>query len=417
MSLSALEITIATLLSWMGLFQDGLQKYEQQDYAKAADALSRVILSEYSRTPVEEFSRMYRAECYIQLKVPRQAHEDLSWLIRNASNEALRHRARVLFTQLGGDLARHLPRESARETAGKALQFLQARRHLVFAEYLSGDLRATLRTLEMVAQAENRGSAYDRLADEMRDMTIREVRTNAQWTVELVLGDRSRTLELEMKAVDQRWRFTRLKVYAETGGVDGRAWLSAFPRELHANARTLKRFGEALEIYAADNQGAYPDEIEKLVGYLKEDLALMLWEDPDTNMQEAYRYHSGLLPDAVPLRPFALLVSPKAHGGAFLAWFSGRGAVVQFSDKAMRQLMDALGIRDPVLLGGKASAALRKRVADLVAALQSEDFQQRRAAKRGLHDLGEVVFPLLLKYKNSPDPEVKLTIKEILDGK
>jgi hypothetical protein len=417
MSLKALEITIATLLSWMSLFTDGLQSFQQQDYAKAADALSQVILSEHSQTPVGEFSRLYRAECYIQLKVPRQSHEDLAWLIHHASNETLRTRARALFVEAGGDLAEHLPRESARATVIKAMQVLQAHQELAFAEYLRGDLLASWRTWEMVVQAEGRITAIEQLAGDLKAMSIREMRTNAQGRVELVMEDASRTLELELQALDRRWRFTRLKVYAETAGLDGAAWLEAIPEELHANARTLKDFSEALELYAADNQGAYPDEIEKLVGYLKQDLTLMKWEHPASGTQHTFRYHSGLLPAEAGAAPFALMASPKGHQDVFMVWASVTDGVALFSGDALKQLLAGLDIHDPTFFAEAITAELREQVRTLVMGLQADNFKQRRTAKQGLRALGEVAFPLLREYKNIGDPEVKLTIQEILDGK
>jgi hypothetical protein len=53
----------------------------------------------------------------------------------------------------------------------------------------------------------------------------------------------------------------------------------------------------------------------------------------------------------------------------------------------------------------------------LIAKLADKDFKVRKKAKAELKKMGDNAYPFLEENRNHKDPEVKMTIKEILDGK
>jgi hypothetical protein len=59
-------------------------------------------------------------------------------------------------------------------------------------------------------------------------------------------------------------------------------------------------------------------------------------------------------------------------------------------------------------------AVSEKEVADLVRQLGADDAGARRKAKSRLKELGRQVLPILVRYREHADPEVRLSIQELL---
>ena len=407
----ALEISLTALLAFFMQVEQGFQHMDRGEYAKAAEVLTHVIDSEYAQTPVGEYARLSRAEAYIKLKIPREAHPDLAWLIQHTENQAIRQQAMALFQQVEGNLDDFLPRESAAATADRAYIQLLDGAYDQLPAYFSGDLASTLAVTGMIFTEQSGGSnIYERLAEELRDGEIISVRTNEARQAEVVLQADSLYV-LQMEPVAAAWKFTRLKGVSLDVASYQAFEMAKFPKEHHANIKRLRRLSRAVQVYREEHD-RFPPQFEALAGYTKVHLDVFSWTHPITGEITPYLFRERVPADAQ--EDVIIMAAPVVfHGKREIVFADGRIDLMPEADflkqaKGQQWLLPAVGAVERV------GPSEQKEIEALIVHLRDGDFKQRRTAKKQLKEWGAVAYPILLQYQKSSDPELRMSINELL---
>ena len=92
------------------------------------------------------------------------------------------------------------------------------------------------------------------------------------------------------------------------------------------------------------------------------------------------------------------------------------GSIQTVAEKEFKQMAKAAGIKLPLdLKNVKVSKNESKEIEALIAQLGARGFRPRREAYDKLKAMGKKAAPLLHKAKNSPDPEIALQCRKLLD--
>ena len=412
--IKAVDISLAALLSFFTQVEESFRHMEDGEYAKAAEVLTHVIGSEYAKTPVAEFARLNRAEAYIKLKIPREAQPDLAYLINHSENDELVKRARLLFAEVDGDLADFLPRRSAADTAQGVLDAWGAKQFDKVAPHISGELAAAFKVYETVHAAKLEGQTiYGVVGELIENGRIVSVRTNGLNQAEVVVqADGVYTLQMEPVAAE--WRFTELKGYTDEVEKHYERAMSRYEQVRHANINRLKRLGVAVALYRTEND-AYPPEYESLSEYLNVSLPILDWTHPETQKTSAFLFREAIV-ESVPSETLVMAAPVAFKGKREVLRVDGSVAVIA------EERFKALAAQQGWMIVELAAMAevpekIRDKVKALLGVLKSGTFKERRAAKKRLQELGPLAYPILMEYKDSADPELRVTVQELLNAR
>jgi len=187
----------------------------------------------------------------------------------------------------------------------------------------------------------------------------------------------------------------------------------------------LKQIGLSCRIYSNDYNEKFPPNLNalKTEGYLENE-TVYLWTNSKTNKTFPFIYSPGH--NEAGSVDTMLAAAPMAvNGKREVLWLDGHVKTIseaEFIKNAKGQKWKLKG----VMKKKDVPAEAKKRVLALIAKLADKDFGVRKKAKEELKKIGDNAYPFLEenqrniikdKFPDHKDPEVKMTIKEILEGK
>ncbi len=202
-------------------------------------------------------------------------------------------------------------------------------------------------------------------------------------------------------------------------------WLIAGYDEKHSNRRhgrsrvisnmnNLKQIGLACRMYSNVYNENFPAKLDdlKTEGFLENE-AIYLWTDSKTGKKFPFIYAPGY--NEADRVETMIAAAPKAvNGKREVLWLDGHVKTIsenKFIKNAKKQKWKLPGL----VKKEEVPEEIQKKVRELIAKLADSDFNVRKTAKEKLIKMGDSAYPFLEENKNNQDPEVKMTIKEILE--
>ena len=410
----AAKTGLSILVMIFGLFQDGLAKLDQRDHPGAIAAFTQVIEHKAADAALRERAVFWRGVAYGKSGQADKAKVDLGKVLANTRNPDLRGKAFVAFGQLGGDRKALLPKETPKQAFERTKLLGQEKDAVGFRKRVGGDLAAILRMSEMVMDADRQGMGEQVIREISGELAYggSKVGTGKEFgtaTVD-VLAD-TLVLTLQLAAVGKEWQFRSLLAVKQTdvrrigGGARGNQI---------AQVNDLKQIALGLIMFADDNGETYPNTLKEIQPYLGGKPQMLEFTDPATGKTSPLLYHDMGAVGAVKTPSDTYMVATPAaiNGQRAVAFCDGHVAMVaeaKFLKTAKGQGWK-LGPKKPVKVDKDAAA----KVEALIRQLGDPKAATRKAAYRELKGLGDQAEESLEKHKNHPDPEVRLSIRQLL---
>lgn len=407
---------LAVMAMLFGLLQEGLRKLEAEDYPGAVAAFSKVIEHRQADADLRERALLWRAVAHGKAGDAEKAKTDLATLLKATRNPELGGQAFTAFAQLGGDPRTLLPKESPKEAFERLKALGGARDLAAFRKRLSGDLAVVLEMVGLVAGAEGEDQmAAEWVAEFCEQMTYggmevgggREIGTAK---VMAVLDDM--VLSFGLVAVGDEWHFVRL-VEAKSGAIHHLEPEAAARRDRNEQTSKLKQIGLALVMFPDANQGSFPKELKQLVEYLG-DTTVLSFVDPATGKPMPLLYHVPGKLETIhdPSERYAVATPVPAEGVRLVLFVDGHVEVVAEETflKTAKEQGWKLAPDEPAEVEPDVAA----KVEDLVKRLGDPGPAVRKTAYEELKALGDQATPVLEKHRDHPDPEIRLTIRQLL---
>ncbi|NOY74291.1 MAG: hypothetical protein GXP32_00675 [Kiritimatiellaeota bacterium] len=159
----------------------------------------------------------------------------------------------------------------------------------------------------------------------------------------------------------------------------------------------------------------YPPTLKilKKEGFLEND-EIYLWANPENGGKFPFIYCAGLT-EASSV-DFILAAAPIALNGYREALYVD-GHVKRIPEKEFKRQAVAQKWNLTALWSDKKIPKEKARLIEkLVKQLGSDEFALRRNAKKQLISMGFEAFSILQKHVKDPDPEIKISVKEILNA-
>lgn len=394
---------LAILISLSSWLNDGLKSYEAKKYDDAITKLTKVIQKDIPQNSYRDVAFFYRAKSYEAKKDKKKALADLLVLIQKYPDSYLFKESSTLYKKMGGDMTKILPSDSPKKVWAK---FVAAAK--------TGDVEAAMK-FSTGKWKELIGEAGDRFCKEFsRDKVtagnekIGKEKQRGIATLDINSGHGDViTLNFILDIKSNTWLIS---------GFDKMEQKRATAYSM-SNINNLKQIGLCCRMYSSSFNENFPPTLDtlKTEGFLEND-AVYLWTNP-TNAKEKipFIYCPGLNEaDSV---DFMLAAAPKAVNGKREAlWIDGHVKTItenEFIKNAKAQKWKLKGL----LKKEEVPEKTKKKILALISKLADKNSDVRKKAKQELLKLGDSALPFLEENKNHKDPEVKMTIKDILKGK
>jgi hypothetical protein len=406
MEAKVMEITLALVLVLVSNFRDGVQELEKQQYGTATAQFTKVIEAEPNITDIRELSYLYRAEAYLGSEEKDKALADLTVLIKTSESKERRDQAIAVYQKNGGDLKAFRPKDDPKAVMAKVLVALQAVDEKEVRAHLSGGLLRLLNTVDPVFNQQGGGRSFiGQVGREFRNAefvseSINDTNQMAQITANL--SGSKFTFGLEQKG--GKWVFSDL--------------LSFMPERRH------RLHGHGAQGGSTANQDM--NKLRQLDSAMEQ--STMANRRSPARLADAAEYvrdFAGTSISSVDGKPFVFAI-PKtgekpwvftavATGGQRIGVING--SVQTMSEAAFVALAKAHGIRlhkdwKHVEVTDEEAAGIQK----LIEALGAGTSKERKAAFKELIAVGEKTGTLLEEASHSPDPEIALQARKLLDA-
>ncbi len=407
---------LAVMAMLFGLLQEGLRKLEVEDYPGAVAAFSKVIEHRQADADLRERALLWRAVAHGKAGDADKAKADLATLLKATRNPDRRGQAFAAFAQLEGDPRNLLPKESPKDAFERLKTLGGARDLAAFRKRLSGDLAAVLEMIGLVAGAEGEDQmAAEWVAEFCEQMTYggMEVGGGRETGTAKVMGVVDDVvLSFGLVAVGDEWHFSRL-LEAKSGAIHHVEPEVVARRKQTGMTNKLKHIGLALAMFPDDNQGSFPKELKQLVEYLG-DAAVLDFVDPATGKPMPWLYHVpgklGTIPN--PSERYIVATPVPIEGARVVLFVDGHVELVA-EDTFLKTATEQgwkLAPEKPTEVEPDVAA----KVEDLVKRLGDPGPAVRKTAYEELKALGDQAAPVLEKHRDHPDPEIRLTIRQLL---
>jgi len=387
-------LSLATQLALSGHLHDGLKALDAKQYDAAISSLTKVVDEKDAGNPFREVGLHYRAEAYRAKGDKEKALADWTTLLKATRNDQLRAPALAGFKAVGGDPKQLLPTDSPTAVWEKFLAAAEGN-DIAAAKALSTGM-----WLQQVAGTEGRAlvelSKY--IAGNER---IGERSEAGRAWIELSReGSRSGVL-LEF-VLDQNANAWLISSFSKTRRGNGRA---------AANISNLKQLGLRLLVWVEEHNGRLPDKLDAL-----KDSQTLLWADPQNpEDKRPFEYCAGLSTKDDSSKLVA--AAPVAVSGSREVLFlDGSTRVMKEDDflaaaRVQRWLVPGAATKDDL------PKEKQDEVRQLVSQLSHAEFKVRNTARTKLQAMGAIIFPVLEEFRDAADPEIRATVRELLEGK
>jgi len=410
----AAKAGLSILIMLLGLLQDGLAKLEKRDYPGAIAAFTKVVEHRAADPALRERATFWRGVAYGKSGKVAEAKTDLGQILSNTRNPDLRGKAFIAFGQLGGDPKALLPKETPKQAFEKTKVLGQADNAVAFRKRVGGDLAAILRMSEMVMDADRQGMGEQVIREISGELAYggSKVGTGKEFgtaTVD-VLAD-TLVLSLQLGAMGKEWQFQSLLAVKQTdvrrigGGARGNQV---------GQINDLKQISLQLLMFTDDHEETFPKALQEIKPYLGNKPPMLEVTDPATGKTSPLLYHNlGALGAVKAPSDTYMVATPAAINGQRAVGFCD-GHVALVAEAVFLKTAKAqgwkLGPKKPV----KVAADVAAKVEVLIKQLGDPKAAVRKAAYRELKKLGEQAEPILSKHRKHPDPEVRLSVRQLL---
>lgn len=401
---------LALLISLSGWLQDGLKSFEAKKYDDAITNLTKVIEKDIPENKYRDVALFYRAKSYEGKKDKDKALADLLVIIQKFPKSNLVKESRTVYKKLGGDMKKILSSDSPKKVWKNFV-----------AAGLANDMKSALKLSTGKWKELVEDMTINNPEEFARNFAREEITIGEEKIGE---GENSGTATLEL-TVEQDHQITMNFILDSKT----KKWLIAGFDELEMrrghrnpgrsinNINNLKQIGLACRMYSNVYKERFPNKLDdlKTEGFLENE-AIYLWTNPaKTKEKIPFIYCPGLTEaDSV---DNMIAAAPKAvNGKREVLWLDGHVKVISEKEfiknaKAQKWRLKGLVKKEEV------PEEIKKKVLGLIAQLADADFDVRKKAKAELIKMEDSAYPFLEENQHHKDPEVRMTIKEILHGK
>jgi hypothetical protein len=184
-----------------------------------------------------------------------------------------------------------------------------------------------------------------------------------------------------------------------------------------SNINNLKQLGLACRMYSNVYNENFPPTLNalKTEGFLVGADRVFLWTNIKTGKKLPFIYAPGYN-ESDSVETMLAAAPMPVNGKREVLWIDGHVKSIseeQFIKNAKAQRWRLKGL----VKKGEVPVDQQKLAKELIAKLADDDFDVRKKAKAELIKMGDNAYPFLEENINNPDPEVKMTIKEIMEGR
>ena len=400
---------LSILITLSGLLNDGLKSFDAKKYDEAVVQFTKLIEKSKKETRFNDIALFYRAKSYMALKKKDKATADLLLLITKFPNSKYVAESRESYKEWGGDLSKLLPVESPKQVWGnfmkavaagdkkKALSFTGGMWHQLISQQPADEMKRNLMREKIVVGAETIGTGDD------------------AGTAVLLLAAQSDKQPIPMQFKLDKVTNTWLILGPDMDEMQNRGRKRGGHGSVISNLNNLKQIGLACRFYSNENDENFPPTLDALKDEFLVNESVYLWTNVKTGKKRPFIYAPGYTEsDSVDIM---LAAAPMpVNGKREVLWLDGHAKTISEEKfikaaKAQKWRLKGLIKKDEVPLDKQ------NRVKELITKLADDDFNVRKEAKAELIKMGDAAYPFLEENKNNSDPEVKMTIREILNGK
>jgi prepilin-type processing-associated H-X9-DG protein len=404
---------LSVLMVLVGLFQDGLKKLDSRDFPGAIASFTQVIENKEADAGLRDRARFWRGVAYGKSGKADEAKADMANVLRETRNPAFREKALVAFTQVGGDPKTLLPKETPKEAFERTKKLGLDGDIAGFRKRIGGDFAAMLGMMDKIVGAEGHGDTAREIKQLCKEAAYggSKIGEGKEFGTATVTGMIDRlALTVQLVAVGDEWQFcTLLDVKRTDGGAVGEQDVKT------KYTNNLKQVSIALIMYATDNEQNMPKKLGAIAPYLANRAELLGYQDPGTGKVTPLLYHcvGNLSAVANPSSTYTVALPVAIDGQRIVAFADGH--VQSIAEAAFLKKAKAdgwkVGPKEPV----KVEKDVTEKVEGLVKQLGDRKAAVRKTAYKELKELGEQAEPILEKHRNHPDPEIRMTVRKLLD--
>lgn len=409
-------IVVATVLMIVTAFQDGLKHLEKKEYDQAIAKFTVVIDKNVPGNTLRELALYYRARAYVGKGDRKAARDDLLKLIDLTDDETLSMQATTLFKQAGGKAQLLEPIVSPTKTWNLFVAAAQKGDNKKALEFCGGQMYAMMKYYEALANARGFNVLSQFTAATVTAERIGTGKEDGKAWLTLTAQNARMTVTVDVVRRKRAWVMTS---YAQVWNQNAVRVVTNAKVDPDESARTalnktsLKKLGLALALWANDHNEAYPARLADLAPDYVSEKGQLVWENPRTGKKLAWIYYAKTTPRSEP-GTLVAAAPLSVNGKRCVLHYDGHVSEMADKDffakaKAQQWALPAVADKTQIKPEGK------KEILALIRQLGDKDYRVRHAAKRKLAEIGTDAIPFLEENKNSPDPEVRLTIKELLE--
>lgn len=396
---------LATLLSLSGWLHDGLEAFQAKKYPQAIEKLSQVCEKKIPENKFIDIALFYRAQAYKENGNTEKGLADLLVILKDYRDSPLTEKSRKRYLAWGGKLETLGPEKSPKQVWE---QFMLAA--------AKGDMDDVLKVStgmwKELVMKETKGRP-DRLKREfMPDKlvagkeTIGKDRNAGTATLIVTAMNQPMTINFVLDKNENRWL---IKGYEKPNF-----------RHMHnnsiSNINNLKQIGLALRMFSNVHNELFPKNITELKteGFLENE-TIYLWTNAEDSKKIPFIYCPGFT-EASSVESIIVAAPQPIDGKREVLFIDGHVETIseeKFLKVAKKQKWQAQG----VFKIEDIPKATQEKVKNLIKKLANPKYEIRKQAKADLIEIGEDAFPILEQYRKDKDPEIKMTVKSILEGK
>lgn len=396
-------IALSAIIALSGWLRDGLKEYDGKNYDKAIANLTKVCESKKKVADrFKDIALFYRAKSYQARKKNKEAIADLATLTKKHPTSTYSAVARKLYLKLGGDPKKLLPAVSPKQVWEKFVDAAKA-----------GDVDTMLKlSTESWRELVKRGGKK-RLMQEFGEIPFvaeKEI---------IGKGKNAGTATLAMRMLNNQNNVITLEFILDEKGsgwlIKGFKGMTRMRRHDVgiSNLKNLQQIGLACRMYSNVHNENFPPNLNALKtgGFLEND-AIYLWTNSKTGKKIPFIYCPGLT-EASSI-DFILATAPMSVNGMRETLYVD-GHVKNISEKKFKKIA-ATQKWNPMDVVKKEDIPKDKKalIEKLIKQLGNKKFKVRRDAKKSLISMGYEATPILEDHLKDPDPEIKMSLKEIL---
>lgn len=181
------------------------------------------------------------------------------------------------------------------------------------------------------------------------------------------------------------------------------------------NASKMSQLGKAIVMYSMDNAEMFPPKLDVLnvapTAFLREK-DMILWTDPATGKKTPFLYRTGMT--AASDAGIMLLASPFAFKGKRDVLLADGSVETMEEDEFIKKAAEQKWIIPKPVKKEDVDQKLVVEIKTQIQKLGDSDSKVRSAARTRLKEIGVQAMPFLEEELGNPDPEIQISIKQLL---